>query len=78
MHVKAVLLIGDYGDPANTSDWILTVGDNVDPNLNPIIPSSSSWAKEVKVDAWGKFVAIIRKTATYPFVLGYVGVFASL
>ena len=56
----------------------MTVGDNVDPNLNPIIPSSSSWAKEVKVDAWGKFVAIIRKTATYPFVLGYVGVFASL
>ena len=78
MHVKAVLLIGDYVDKTNTQDWMLTVGDNVDPHLNPMILSSMTWATEVKVDAWGQFVAIIRTTGAKPLVLGYVGVFASL
>ena len=56
----------------------MTVGDNVDPLLNPTILSSSTWATEVKVDTWGQFVAIIRTTGAKPLVLGYVAVFASL
>jgi hypothetical protein len=57
MHVKVVLIIGDYLTKANTQDWILTVGYNPNPLLNPqVFPSSgtsSIWAIEVKVDAWG-------------------------
>ena len=56
----------------------MTVGDNVDPLLNPTILSSSTWATEVKVDTWGQFVAIIRTTGAKPLVLRYVAVFASL
>ena len=53
MHVKAVIILGDYGTKANTQDWILTVGDISDPMQNPTIFSSSVWATEVKVGAWG-------------------------
>jgi hypothetical protein len=35
MHVKVVLIIGDYSTKANTQDWKLTVGDNPNPLLNP-------------------------------------------
>lgn len=55
----------------------MTVGENSDPLSNPIIFSSSKWATEVKVGAWGQFVAIIRTTGTGPLRLGYVGVFAA-
>ena len=38
-HVKAVLIIGDVGDIltklTTLGDWKLTVGDNLDPLLNP-------------------------------------------
>jgi hypothetical protein len=77
LHVKAVLLIGDFVTKTNTQDWKLTVGDNADPLLNKTILSSSLWATEVKVGAWGQFVAIIRITKTGPLNLGYVAVFAS-
>jgi hypothetical protein len=41
MHVKVVLIIGDYSTKANTQDWKLTVGNNPNPLLNPqIFPSS--------------------------------------
>ena len=57
MHVKVVLIIGDYETQANTQDWKLTVGNNPDPLLNPqVFPlsgTSLTWATEVKVDAWG-------------------------
>jgi hypothetical protein len=57
MHVKIVLIIGDYKNKANTRDWILTVGDNPDPLLNPqvypISGTSTLWATEVKVGLWG-------------------------
>ena len=61
--VVSVLLIGDVNDKANTADWKLTLGDNSDPNSNAQILSSSVWAREIKIDAWGQFVAIIRSTA---------------
>jgi endonuclease/exonuclease/phosphatase family metal-dependent hydrolase len=54
MHVKVVLIIGDFNTKANTQDWKLTVGDDPNPLLNPqIFPlsgTSSLWATEVKVD----------------------------
>ena len=78
MHVKAVLMIGNYVTQANTKDWIITVGNNSNPNLNPTIFSSTIWARETKIGAWGQIVAIIRTTSTAPLQLGYVGVFASL
>ena len=77
MHVKAVLLIGDYANKENTMDWVLNVGDGENPLNNREILSSSVWAKEVKVDAWGRFVGISRITGDFPLVLGYVGVFAT-
>ncbi len=46
--------------------------------MNPTIFSSSVWAREIKVGAWGRFVAIIRTTSSAPLQLGFVGVFASL
>ena len=56
-HVKVVLIIGDYVTQANTQDWKLTVGNNPDPLLNPqIFPlsgTSSTWAREVTVNALG-------------------------
>ena len=76
LHVKAVLLIGDVNNKANTADWKVTVGDNPDQNLNALKFSSSVWAREIKIDAWGQFVAIIRSTA-YIMKLAYVGVFAT-
>ena len=63
LHVKSVLLIGDVNNKANTADWKLTLGDDPDPNSNAEILSSSVWAREIKIDAWGQFVAIIRSTA---------------
>ena len=51
MHVKVVVIIGDWLTKTNTQNWLLTVGDNPDPLLNPIILSSSIWATEIKVDA---------------------------
>ena len=77
MHVKAVLLMGDYNNKANTANWSLTVGDNSNPILNAVIISSSVWARDIKVGAWGQFVAIIRSTATSFLRLAYVGVFAT-
>jgi hypothetical protein len=44
MHVKAVLVIGDWDTFGTTcKDWILTVGDNYNPLLNPTIFSSSEY-----------------------------------
>jgi hypothetical protein len=77
MHVKVVVIIGDWLAKINTSDWVLKVGDNPNPLMNPTILSSSLWATEIKVDAWGRFVSIIRRTDTNPLNLGYVGVFAT-
>ena len=53
MHVKVVVIMGDWLTKTNTQDWELRVGDSPDPLLNPIILSSSLWATEIKVDAWG-------------------------
>ena len=78
MHVKAVLLIGNYYTQANTRNWILTVGNNSDPILNQQIHESSVWAREIKVGAWGSVIAIIKTTSEAPLELAYVGVFASL
>jgi hypothetical protein len=78
MHVKAVLLIGDYANKENTMDWELNVGDDENPLNNRLIFSSSLWAKEFKVDAWGRFVGISRISGDFPLVLGYVGVFADI
>ena len=78
MHVKAVLLIGNYQTKANTRNWILTVGNYSDPILNPTIFSSSVWAREIKVGAWGSVIAIIKTTSEALLELAYVGVFASL
>ena len=66
MHVKAVLMIGNYVTKANTQNWYITVGNNSNPILNPTIFSSSIWAREIKVDAWGQVVAIIRTTSNAP------------
>jgi hypothetical protein len=35
MHIKVVLIIGDYSTKENTRDWILTVGNDPNPLLNP-------------------------------------------
>ena len=78
MHVKSVLVIGDWNTLGTTlKDWKVTVGDNPDPLLNPEILTSSSGGREVNVNAWGMYVAIIRTTDTTTLVLGYVGVFAT-
>ena len=34
MHVKVVLIMGDYTTKANTADWKLTVGNDSNPLLN--------------------------------------------
>jgi hypothetical protein len=78
MHVKAVLLIGDYANKENTMDWVLNVGDDENPLNNREILSFSVWARELKVDAWGRFVGISRISGDFPLVLGYVGVFADI
>jgi hypothetical protein len=57
LHVKVVLIIGDYATKANTNDWKLTVGNNLNPLLNlqvfPVSGTSSLWATEIKVCNWG-------------------------
>jgi hypothetical protein len=57
MHVKVVLIIGDYVNKVNTQDWKLTVGNDLNPLLNPqVFPvsgTSSLWATEIKVCTWG-------------------------
>jgi hypothetical protein len=35
MHVKVVLIIGNYATMSNTKDWILTVGNYPNPLQNP-------------------------------------------
>ena len=80
-HVKAVLIVGNYNNKAQTYDWILKVGNYLDPISNtqiyPLLGTSVEWAKEVKVDAWGQKVAIIRTTNSDFLSLGYVAVFAT-
>lgn len=79
MHVKSVLVIGDWKTSNDTlKNWQVTVGDNPDPVSNQIIlDTNSSGGMEVHVNAWGIYVAIIRTTDTGTLVIGYVGVFAS-
>ena len=59
MHVKAVLIIGDYVTKTNTQDWVLTVGHNSNPLLNPKIFDSSAWAilnPTLATQVWAKEV----------------------
>ena len=55
----------------------MTVGDNPDPLLNPTVyTSSTTWAREIKVGAWGTYVGIVR-TTNNNLSLTYVAVFAT-
>ena len=78
MHVKALLAIGDFQTETTTrlNDWKVTVGNNQDPLENQTILSSTSGGREVKINAWGQWVAIIRTTDTDFLELGFVAVFA--
>ena len=78
MHVKAVLIIGDWATSSTTlKDWVLTVGNNSNPLSNQTILSVYSRSENVKVDSWGQNVAIIRKSATAALKIGYIAVFAT-
>ena len=86
MHIKAVVVIGDYETQANTINWYITVGTNDDPFTNTKFPPTVSvtpntlnkWAKEVKIGAWGDTVSIVTASGTTKLVLGFAGIFASL
>ena len=42
MHIKAVVVIGDYETQANTINWYVTVGTNDDPFTNTKFPPTVS------------------------------------
>ena len=82
MHIKAVLVIGQVSDTSAGSstlaNWVLTIGNNSDPILNPTFMSATTkWNMSIDVNAWGQNVAIHRTDRNAPLILGYVAVFAA-
>ena len=58
MHIKAVLVIGQVSDTSAGSstlaNWVLTIGNNSDPILNPTFMSATTkWNMSIDVNAWG-------------------------
>ena len=80
MHIKAVLVIGQVSDTSAGSstlaNWVLTIGNNSDPILNPTFMSATTkWNMSIDVNAWGQNVSIHRTDGNAPLILGYVVVF---